>query len=78
MAFLIVKNGYSSKLSGLGKIKPFAELSDKRITKAVRKNLCSEYGDINIKVSCKAFFLKGTWHGECEITGKKYKYEIKQ
>jgi len=78
MAFLIVQNEYSSKLPGLGKIRPFPELSEKRITKAVRKNLRSKYGDINVKVSCKAFFFEGMWLGECEIVGKKYKYEIKQ
>jgi len=78
MAFLIVQNGYSSKLADFGKIKPFSELSEKRVTKAVRKNLRSEYGDINTKVSCTAFFLRGMWYGKCEIIGKEYKYKIKQ
>jgi len=77
MAVLIVQNGYSSKLTGLGKIKPIYELSEKRISTAVRNNLRLEYGKINVKVPCNPSLLKGTWNGKCTIKGVEYNYEIK-
>jgi len=78
MALLIVQNGFRTELPGLGKIKLISKLGEKRITKAVRKKLRSEYGILNVIVSCKADFFDKTWHGRCTINDVGYKYEIKQ
>ena len=78
MALLIVQNGFRTELPGLGKNKLISKLGEKRITKAVRKKLRSEYGLFNVKVSCKADFFDKTWHGRCTINDIEYKYEIKQ
>ena len=78
MALLIVQNGFKTELPGLGKNKLISKLGEKRITKAVRKKLRSEYRILNIIVSCKADFFDKTWHGRCTINDVEHKYEIKQ
>ena len=78
MVVLIVQNEYSSRLAGLGKRKPISELSEKRITVVVRKNLRSEYGKSDVIVSCKVFFLDGTWNSKCTINDVEYNYKIKK
>jgi len=78
MALLIIQNGFRTKLPGLGRNKDISDLSDKRITKAVRKKMRIEYGLSNVIVSCKADFFNNTWHGRCTINDVEYKYEIKK
>ena len=78
MTFLIVQNGYSSELASLGKIKFFSELSEKRITKAVRESLRLKYGYLNVEVSCSACFVNGIWRGKCKVNGEELNYKIKQ
>ena len=78
MAFLVVQNGFKVELLGLGKNKLISDLSEKRITKAVREKLRNEYGLLNVIVSCEADFFDKTWHGRCTINDVEYKYEIKQ
>ena len=61
---------------GLGKIKAFPQLSEKRITKAVREELRRKYGESRVEVSCTALFHEGCWRGRCEIDGSKYEYRV--
>lgn len=77
MALLIVQNGFKSELSGLGKNKYISDLSEKRITKAVREKLRLEFGFNNVRVSCGASFTNGIWQGKCSLYDKEYRYEIK-
>ena len=78
MALLIVQNGFKAELPGLGRNKLISDLSYKRITIAVREKLRTEYGLLNVIVSCGAVFFDKTWHGRCTINDVEYKYEIKQ
>lgn len=78
MALLIVQNGFKAELPGLGKNKFISDLSEKRITKAVREKLRTEYGLLNVIVSCEAYIFGKTWHGRCTINDVEFKYEIKQ
>jgi hypothetical protein len=71
-----VGNGYQVEMHGLGKNVPLCDLSEKRITKAVREKLRSEYGHDNVTVSCSADFTNGVWTGTCSINEKSYQYEI--
>jgi len=77
MALLVVENGFNSEIPGLGRNKNISNLSKKQITKAVREKLRSEYGLINVTVSCRADYYDGTWHGRCTIRDEEFKYEIK-
>ena len=50
MPKLEIDNGFSQDIPGLGKIRPFSDLSSKRISKCVRDVLRKEYG---FRASCK-------------------------
>jgi len=73
---LSVHNGYRAEMHGLGRNKSLRNLSEKRITKAVREKLRSRYGHNNVTVSCSANFRKNKWIGNCSINKKSYQYEI--
>jgi len=74
MPTLIVTNGFTEDLPGLGKITPFLALSEKRVTKAVRECLRHQYGFSAVEVSCEAHVEKNEWQGWCHISGEKWKY----
>ena len=76
MPIMSVENGYRVEMHGLGKTVPLRNLSEKRITEAVRKKLRSKYGHNNVTVSCSVDFKKDKWIGKCSITKKSYQYEI--
>jgi hypothetical protein len=76
MPVLQVENGYRADIPGLGKIRVFAQLSEKRITRAVREELRRKYGEPKVEVSCTALFHKGHWRGRCEIDGRRYEYRV--
>jgi hypothetical protein len=66
------------KISSLGKNKPLTDLSQKRITKAAREILRSEYGHENITCSCKADIASGIWMGQCCIDGQDHIFRIEE
>jgi len=66
------------KIPGLGKNKPLAHLSQKRITKAAREILRSEYGYENITCNCKADIASGIWMGQCRINGQDHTFRIEE
>ena len=76
MASLKVSNGYEQSLAGLGKIRQFERLSEKRITKCVREALRRQHRINGVKVSCSAHFLNSRWHGVCWIGGQEFNYII--
>lgn len=76
MARLKVTNGYSEELTGLGKIRPFCALSEKRITRCTRENLRAKYGYAAVQVSCSAAFDGTDWRGACEINGVPLQYRV--
>jgi len=63
-------------IPGLGKNRPLADLSQKRITKAAREFLALIYGSANIKVSCSADVALGIWTGQCWINGQRHSFKI--
>jgi len=69
-------NGYQIPLLGLGKIQVFANLSEKRVTRAVREALRTRYGEENVEVSCAAKFVDGCWEGKCMVQGQDFEYQI--
>lgn len=77
MPTLIISNGQSIYLQGLAKNKPLPQLSQKRITTAVRAAIRQHYGITNVIVSCSADYQQTHWLGQCEIHGLKYDYKIK-
>lgn len=76
MPKLEIDNGFSQDIPGLGKIRPFADLSSKRISKCVRDVLRKEYGFSNAHVSCEPMLRDGIWVGNCEINGETHIYRI--
>jgi hypothetical protein len=66
------------KIPGLGKKRLLTDLSEKRITKAVRDILRSEFGYENITCSCRADVISGTWLGRCWIDGQKRTFRIEE
>lgn len=76
MPTLKVSDGVSITLLGLGKIRPFARLSQKRITKSVRIALIKKYGEKLDWVSCSASFADSEWHGICRVGGSELTYTI--
>ena len=68
--------GYQIPVPGLGKIQVFENLSQKRVTKAVREALRARYGEENVKVSCAAKFVDGCWEGKCTVRGQDLEYQI--
>jgi hypothetical protein len=77
MPRLVVENEYEADLPGLGVRMLFIELSEKRVTRAVRDHLRGEYGHDNVHVSCSACLKDGRrWTGSCEINGSQLAYRI--
>ena len=76
MPILIVPNICQQTISGLGSRIPFSQLSEKRITKAVRECLRASFGHSNVKVSCSASFEGSSWRGECSINESHYSYTV--
>lgn len=78
MPTLTVGNGFTTTVPGLGRNQNFPNLSEKRITKAVRAALRQKYGDENVEVSCAAAFESGEWVGACEIQGEPQGYRLQE
>lgn len=78
MITLTVGNGFTTTIPGLGRNQNFPNLSEKRITKAVRAALRQKYGDENVEVSCAAAFESGEWVGACEIQGEPQGYRLRE
>ncbi|MCX6821991.1 MAG: hypothetical protein NTW30_04405 [Candidatus Aenigmarchaeota archaeon] len=76
MLILIVDNGFTAELPGLAKIQTFSKLSQKRITRAVRKKLREKYGDRNCEVSCGVEFSNSIWNGKCKINNMEYDFRV--
>jgi len=78
MATLSVGNGFTATLDSLGRNQNFPNLSEKRVTKAVREALRGHYGDDRVAVSCDALFERGEWVGACEIDSAAHGYRIRE
>ncbi len=77
MPKLHVSNGFNKLLPGLGRITPFDELSEKRVSKCVREEaLRPHYGDRNVHVTCTPKYDGTCWRGECKINGKQEAFWI--
>ncbi len=76
MSTLTVGNGYRATLQGLGRNRAIQELSQKRITKAVREELRQRYGLLNVEVTCTARLAQDGWHGSCKIYRESFDYKI--
>ncbi len=73
---LKVANGVEIEMPTLGTVRPFAELSQKRVTTYARKVLEWRYkGDLD-SVSCSASYIAPEWHGSCKIHGRKLAFTI--
>ena len=77
MPTLTVGNGFTTTIPGLGRNQNFPNLSEKRITKAVRAALRDRYGHDHVAVSCSAAFESGEWVGACEIRGEPQRYRLR-
>jgi hypothetical protein len=75
-ARLVLSDIRKMDIPGLGSQRAFRELSQKRITKAVRAALREEYGPDNVEVSCSATCYHGIWSGKCRINGTPYSYRL--
>jgi hypothetical protein len=72
-----VSNGFSKPLPGLGTYTPFSRLSQKRVSRCVRKEaLRPYYGHHNVSVTCLPRFDGTCWTGECTINGRPEKFWI--
>lgn len=78
MITLLVSNGYQTLLPQLGKIRGVLNLSQKRVTKAVREELRRQYGLPYVSVSCQAALAVDVWRGSCRIHGEDFGYSIKE
>lgn len=78
MPRLEVDNGFSKDIPGSGKIRPFRELSPKRITRCVRETLREEYGKVDVLVECFADFKGEIWEGSCRINWESHIYRVYQ
>jgi hypothetical protein len=78
MITLLVGNGYQTSLPRLGKIRGVLNLSQKRVTKAVREELRRQYGLPYITVSCAAALAVDGWRGSCKIHGEGFGFSIKE
>ena len=75
---LLVPNLYKDTIPGLGTIRRFEILSEKRVTSAIREKLRVKFGESQVHVTCKASFQDGFWKGQCEINGKSNSYIVKK
>jgi len=76
MSTLIVGNGYRASLSGLGRNRGLQNLSQTRVSKAVREALRQQYGETNVSVGCEPELVSGGWHGLCTVHGEGFGYKI--
>jgi hypothetical protein len=76
MSTLIIGNGYRVPLLGLGRNQAIQNLSQKRITKAVREELRRHYGLSNVEVCCAAKLTSDGWCGSCKICHEEFTYRI--
>jgi hypothetical protein len=76
MATLRVSSGFVQILDGLGKIRDFRTLSEKRVTAFTREALRRKYGKAAIRVSCSANCEGSNWNGICWLNGKELNYCI--
>jgi hypothetical protein len=77
MPRLVVTNTQAIDIPDLAVRRPLRELSEKRITKAVREALRKQYGLENVTVSCSATLSQGQiWTGKCRIEEKEYSYRL--
>jgi len=76
MARLIVARTNRIEIPGLARNKGFSELSEKRITKAVRESLRQKYGSDKVRVSCAAILVRGVWTGTCWIDGIEQPHQL--
>ncbi len=76
MTRLTVTNGYQTALPGVGKIRGLRNLSQMRVTKAVREKLQSWYGEEAIEVTCGATRSPDGWQGHCKIHGEAFEYKL--
>jgi 23S rRNA C2498 (ribose-2'-O)-methylase RlmM len=79
MARLVVSNPTMSDLAieiiDLARYKSLHELSEKRITKAVRDALRKQ-GCAGVEVSCSASLSGDVWVGKCRIDGISFDYRL--
>ena len=72
-----VSNGFRRSLPRLGQNRPFAKLTQKRISRCVREEaLRPHYGSNNVNVTCLPRFDGKYWTGKCEINGKQETFWI--
>jgi hypothetical protein len=78
MPTLAIANGFTIAIPDLGRNQNFPNLSEKRITKAVRAALRDQYGEKQVEVSCAAVYVNGEWMGACEIDGEPLRYRVRE
>ena len=78
MPTLIVGNGWTTEISGLGKNQSFSTLSEKRVTKAAREALRAQFGQERVEVSCAAYFMRGEWVGTCKVDHHSQSYWVRE
>lgn len=78
MAMLTVGDGFATEIPGLGRHQNFMNLSQKRVTKAIRSALRAQYGEARVEVSCEAVFADGEWVGACKIAGRPHRYHVRE
>jgi hypothetical protein len=76
MPTLRVSNGLTQTIGGLGKIRHFNSLSEKRVTKCTRDTLRTLCANCIIRVSCSASFSNSSWNGVCWIDDQEFSYSI--
>ncbi len=77
MPVLIIRGVCRINLPTLGQVKALADLSEKRVTKAVRQVLRTRFGRHNVEVTCKAIQARRSiWTGLCKINGQRYCYIV--
>lgn len=76
MSTLTISNGYRVPPLGLGRNRAIQNLSQKRITKAVREELRRHYGLSNVEVCCAAKLTSDGWGGSCKIYHEEFTYKI--
>ncbi len=76
MTTLTVSNGYQASLPGVGKIRGLRNLTEKRVTKAVREELRRWYGFDDIEVTCEAALTAHGWEGRCKIHGEPLRFKL--
>ena len=70
-------NGSALDMPGLGARGSYPNLSEKRITKAVRNRLRQEHEpDTKVVVSCEAKQMGNTWEGQCWLDGAEHTWKL--